>query len=309
MPYLSFRDELRPLGPGVLTIGSGTEASWRIPNLDLAPLHAILMVERDGRASIAAGSASAPIVVNGVELDGGRGKLGFGDKLRLAGAEFTYQRTARAAPSDEAYLRDTKRGRVYKLLEKTQVGRDPRCVILLQEPEVSRVHAEIARRSGRFFVRPIGMAYVLLNTDRVQDEGELSEGDEITIGRTVLRFSAEPGPYRALDGPRDMFATGATGATGAGREAGAGGARGGGGGAVAGGSASTHSGGVRSFGAGGAAGPAHVPMDRRAARMQTVYMGAIEVRERLERGQRRRIAVIVIFILAAALLVFSLVSR
>src|SRR5687767_9208526 len=110
MPYLEFEHQLRALGPGVLTIGSGTESIWRIQGRDLLPLHAIVTQQRDGHAHIVRGSALAAIYVNDRELEEGRGVLTFGDRVRLAGAEFIYRQTARhgeAAPAD-GFLRDTR---------------------------------------------------------------------------------------------------------------------------------------------------------------------------------------------------------
>ena len=50
MPYLEYDHQTRALGPGVLSIGSGTESSWRIVGRDLMPLHAIITLLRDGHA-------------------------------------------------------------------------------------------------------------------------------------------------------------------------------------------------------------------------------------------------------------------
>lgn len=254
MPYLEYEDQQRALGPGVLTIGSGTESIWRIQNRDLEPLHAIITLERDGRALVARGGKRAAMFINDAEIDNGKGMLAPGDSLRLGTATFTYRKTVNASEG-EGYLRDTRRGRSYKLGAVTQIGREPRCAVLIQEAEVSRVHAEIIRDRGRFTLKPVGQTYLLHNGERVQDAADLCEGDEISVGRTILRFSAEPGPYRAAE-PEE----------------------------------------------------GHIRMDKRAARMQTVYMGAIEVRERLERRDRRKMGAIVAVLIAVGMLVASLLT-
>ena len=41
MAHLIFGDQTRPLGLGVLSIGSGVEATWRIREPDLLRLHAL----------------------------------------------------------------------------------------------------------------------------------------------------------------------------------------------------------------------------------------------------------------------------
>ena len=127
MPYLEFEHETKPLGPGVLTIGSGSEAAWRIPGRDLAPLHAIVTLEKGGYALVAAGSPQATIYVNGVEAAGGRGIVRYGDAVRLGRAEFRFIQLASGNDGRGGYLREMRRGRSYKLGDFTEIGRDPRC--------------------------------------------------------------------------------------------------------------------------------------------------------------------------------------
>jgi pSer/pThr/pTyr-binding forkhead associated (FHA) protein len=84
-----------------------------------------------------------------------------------------------------------RRGRSYKLGEFTEIGRDPRCGVFIPEPEVSRIHAEIRQDQGTFLVTPHN-GLTLLNGERITSPKPLGEGDEISVGRTTLRFSAEP---------------------------------------------------------------------------------------------------------------------
>ena len=92
---------------------------------------------------------------------------------------------ARATPSREGFLRDTRRGRVYKLAGTLEIGRDSKCDVLLTEPEVSRVHAELYAREDGFWVCPVGNAYTLVNHNRLMEPVQLAEGDEILIQRSV----------------------------------------------------------------------------------------------------------------------------
>ena len=196
MPYLEYEGEIRALGPGVLTIGSGTEAGWRILGRDLTPLHAILTLERNGQVLVVRGSPMATLSINDKEIDGQRGMLSYGDALRLGTARFTYMQFHRQSVERAGYLHDTRRGRLYKLGDVNEIGRDVKCVVLIQEPEVSRVHAEVLRReSGDYQVKPVGSAYTLLNMNRLHEPHTLREGDELSIGRTVLRFTTEPAPH------------------------------------------------------------------------------------------------------------------
>jgi predicted component of type VI protein secretion system len=258
VPYLEFEDQKRALGPGVLTIGSGTEAGWRIHGRDLLPLHALVTLERGGEAIVARGSSSATIVINGVEQPEGKGTLHFGDTLSLAGAEFRYTQTARrSGEAPQGFLRDLRRGRVYRLLQHAELGRDPRCAIHIQEPEVSRVHAEIVLDRGRFLARSLGSAYTLVNERRLTEPVELREGDELTIGRTVLRFSSEAPMAHVTPEERQ---------------------------------------------------PVQRPhLVGRSAKMQTVYMGAVEAREKVDRGHRRRIGMAIAAVVMLVALIYVLV--
>ena len=207
MPYLEFEHQLRQVGPGVLTVGSGTEAAWRIHGRDLAPLHVILSPERDGHVVVTRGTTYAPVAINGEELVEGRGVLRFGDRLQLGASEFVYRQVARSTPTREGYLRDTRRGRVYKLAGTLEIGRDSKCDVLLTEPEVSRVHAELYTRDDGFWVCPVGNAYTLVNHQRLHEPVRLSEGDELVIGRTSLRFTTEA-PSAAVARPVETHAHG-----------------------------------------------------------------------------------------------------
>src|SRR5687767_4605944 len=191
MPYLEFEHQSKSLGPGVLTIGSGSEAAWRIHGRDLAPLHAVITLEKGGYALVAAGSPDAPIQVNGTDVTDGRGVVRFGDRLRLGRAEFRFTQLASGSDSHSGYLREMRRGRSYRLAEFTEIGRDPRCGVFIPEPEVSRIHAEIRRDKGSFLVTPHN-GLTLLNGERITTPRPLGEGDELSVGRTTLRFSAEP---------------------------------------------------------------------------------------------------------------------
>jgi FHA domain len=238
MPYLQFEQQLRPVGPGVLTIGSAPEAGWRILGRDLAPVHAVVAPGPEGQPLVIPAAPGASVFVNGKELGGERRALAFGDTLRVGTAEFTYRQTARAEPSGDAYLRDMRRARLFKLGDVALVGRDPRCHVLLPEASVSRLHAEVRAVDGHFQVKALGSAYVALNHQPLSGAAELREGDELSIGDTVLRFTTEV--------PRNVNHTG----------------------------------------------PAQSFANPRAPVMATVFVGAVELRERMQRGQRRKLATI-----------------
>jgi len=200
MPYIEFGQQSRALGPGVLSIGSGAEAGWRIRDQGLARLHALVVVERDGRVVISRGAPDAPLAVNGVELEEEGQVLRFGDTMQLGAAEFAYVESSHQANDpNEGYLRDTRRDRLYRLREENDIGRDVASSILLQEPEVSRHHAEVRFDGTGFALVPKVGAVTLLNGQRLMAPTKLSDGDMVTVGRTTMRFSTSLPPNSALE--------------------------------------------------------------------------------------------------------------
>ena len=80
-------------------------------------------------------------------------------------------------------------GREYRLGPKrVLIGRTAQCDITINDSSVSRKHASIESRDGRFLLQD------LKSTNGTQVNGEsidvhlLSHGDKIRIGRTVLQF-------------------------------------------------------------------------------------------------------------------------
>ena len=70
----------------------------------------------------------------------------------------------------------------------TTAGRHPESDIFLDDVTVSRRHAEVRRRDGRFFVVDKGsLNGTYVNRERV-DETQLATGDELQIGKFKLVF-------------------------------------------------------------------------------------------------------------------------
>jgi pSer/pThr/pTyr-binding forkhead associated (FHA) protein len=66
------------------------------------------------------------------------------------------------------------------------IGRGSECDIVLENPGISRQHAEILRAESSFVIKDLGSANgTLLNKSRVA-EAELGETDVLQIGKFVL---------------------------------------------------------------------------------------------------------------------------
>jgi hypothetical protein len=72
--------------------------------------------------------------------------------------------------------------------ERTLIGRSPDCEIFLDDVTVSRKHAVLAERDGKFFIEDQGsLNGTFVNKKRIES-GELEDGDELQIGKYRLTF-------------------------------------------------------------------------------------------------------------------------
>ncbi|HUI04889.1 MAG TPA: DUF3662 and FHA domain-containing protein [Acidimicrobiales bacterium] len=72
--------------------------------------------------------------------------------------------------------------------EPVEIGRLPECTIVLNDPNVSRRHAEVKRRGSEVVVADLGSTNgTKVNGAQVR-ERVLQDGDEITVGSTTIRF-------------------------------------------------------------------------------------------------------------------------
>ncbi|MCY3616426.1 MAG: FHA domain-containing protein [Acidimicrobiaceae bacterium] len=68
------------------------------------------------------------------------------------------------------------------------LGRDPASDIFLDDITVSRRHAEVERDGARYSIRDVGsLNGTYVNRKRIE-RGELSEGDEVQVGKFKLVF-------------------------------------------------------------------------------------------------------------------------
>ena len=203
MAHLIFGDQTRPLGLGVLSIGSGVEATWRIREPDLLRLHALVMSDGSvGAPTVSRATSEAEVRVNGELLTGDPHRLQPGDVITMGAHEFRFE--SEAPPSvtgtGTGWLLDARRDRVYALgQDATTIGREAGSTVLLQEPEVAKIHARLERDGDDIRLHPELGAVMLLNGAKVEKTTRLADGDAIGIGRTVLWFTVDPPVRRALE--------------------------------------------------------------------------------------------------------------
>ena len=82
--------------------------------------------------------------------------------------------------------------------KKNILGRSFRACLPLEDERVSREHAQILMREGRFFLSDMGSTNgTFLNNEEVRGEVEVTSGDVIRIGNSIFRLetmkSKDPG--------------------------------------------------------------------------------------------------------------------
>jgi hypothetical protein len=70
----------------------------------------------------------------------------------------------------------------------TTIGRSPDCPVFLDDVTVSRKHAIVLQRNGHWFIEDQGSLNGTFVNRRRVESAELSDGDEIQIGKYRLTF-------------------------------------------------------------------------------------------------------------------------
>jgi pSer/pThr/pTyr-binding forkhead associated (FHA) protein len=72
------------------------------------------------------------------------------------------------------------------------IGRSRQCDVVVNDPNVSRQHAEIRPRGGTWVLNDLGSTNgSLLNGRRIEGPEQVKPGDEIGIGTSSIRFELE----------------------------------------------------------------------------------------------------------------------
>lgn len=205
MPFLELEgspdleDNPRELN-GELIVGSGSQATWRIPGRDLAARH-FRIETQNGIARIAPASAQNVVVLNGRQAPADGTTLASGDVIAAGSTRFIYLGTRdarRPPPAGEpapALLIDTAARKGYTLRKRVvQIGREIGCSIVLKDPTVSRFHADVRSEGGEYVLYSMGSSGTKINGQSATVPRMLVEGDQIAIGDTMFTFSRSPLP-------------------------------------------------------------------------------------------------------------------
>jgi len=72
--------------------------------------------------------------------------------------------------------------------ELTTIGRSPDCGVFLDDVTVSRRHAVLSERDGHWFIDDQGSLNGTFVNRRRVESAELSDGDELQVGKYRLTF-------------------------------------------------------------------------------------------------------------------------
>jgi predicted component of type VI protein secretion system len=199
MAFLELDGTARELGPET-SIGSGSQAAWRVPSKDLAARHFTVHVDSGG-AKVVPASAQHVVIVNGEPVPVQGAAIKAGDIVSAGAAHFIFlkkesdKRPELPTAGSPAYLVDAQNRRAYPLNRRVvQIGREIGCNIVLKDTSVSRFHADIRAEGGQHVIYSMGSGGTKVGTTSVTHPRMLREGDEVRIGRATFTFTREKVP-------------------------------------------------------------------------------------------------------------------
>ena len=115
-------------------------------------------------------------------------------------------------------LSGNQKGRVLQLGGNGLLGRDPAVEYPIDDPTVSRKHAELLRSGNGWRLRDLGSANgTEINGVRLIGDKALAEGDVISLGRVTLQYTGQlagtmrgPGPAEKSRLPGTIVSIGRT---------------------------------------------------------------------------------------------------
>jgi pSer/pThr/pTyr-binding forkhead associated (FHA) protein len=200
-----------------IAVGRAVSADVRLPARAVSAQHAVLHVRGNDVSVVDEGSTNGTRV-NQVTIPRGRRKaLKPGDTLGIAQFDLRLElspgvpdppdRTGTlarkllldalasaggaASPLQVELVTGRKAGQRWTLegpSVRWVAGRGEGCEVLLDDPDCSRHHAEFVRDDLGVIVRDLGSKNGIFVGERRTPERRLRSGDEVTLGRSVLRF-------------------------------------------------------------------------------------------------------------------------
>ena len=177
------------IGPGGLTIGRSRRCDLVIDSESVSRRHARLLPANGGFELADLGSRNGTLV-NGRPVGDGPVRLDSGDTIAVGDEELRYvagdSTQVEPAPADGPPGEPERR---IELVEgRLSIGRDPANDIELDDPNVSRFHAEVVAAAGGVELRDLGSRNGTRLDGDLVDRAELAPGARIGIGPFALAF-------------------------------------------------------------------------------------------------------------------------
>jgi ABC-type multidrug transport system ATPase subunit/pSer/pThr/pTyr-binding forkhead associated (FHA) protein len=171
-----------------ITIGSDPGCEVVIDGRTVAARHAAIR-ERDGRHYLADLGAGAGTLLNGELLQRESRWLNSGDSIEVGGGSLRYVAGERTRLGGADTAQSTGAPVVHLGAGALTIGRDPANDVVLDDPNVSRFHAEVRPLEGGFEVRDLGSRNgTRVDREFISGRAAIGPGAEIGIGPFRLVF-------------------------------------------------------------------------------------------------------------------------
>jgi pSer/pThr/pTyr-binding forkhead associated (FHA) protein len=198
-----------PIMRPVVLVGSRHNAHLHLLSRQISKAHALL-INSDGKVYIRDLASRTHVYVNGTEAR--EAELSDGDLIKLG--SFTFRFQAASGMKQKPRADDTPAGQLevegadFPLMIDQRVmliGRRPSCDISLVEDTCSTAHAVVFSMGGKRFVRDLGSRTGTYVNGQPVRQQEISFGDTIRIGETLMRYESSNGVVEGA--PADVAAT------------------------------------------------------------------------------------------------------
>ncbi len=218
MSFLEIDGNRHAIPAGESVIGSATEGFLTLQGPGVAAQHLILWAAPDGLVSARRVDEEAKIFINGVLLGPQPAPLLHGDKIEVAGREFSFVDERRSGSTAFVSAADIQRlqaeakpaakrkatagtgGRLVSLTDGREytidtdslvMGREASCDVVIAHKRVSRRHAEIVATPKGYVIIDMSSNGVFVNGERISGQRLLARADVLRLGDDEFRFYAD----------------------------------------------------------------------------------------------------------------------
>ena len=176
-----------------ICIGRSEECDFVIRSHLVSRRHAFLYRRPDGTYVLKDNNSTNGTYINGRLLTGGA-VVTETDRIKIGGKVYSLRDflTGRKIGSDPAEQKQVDLLRLLRSKEQIIIGRSPAADYRINDFSVSRRHARIFRKNGRYYIEDLhSLNGTYVNNRRIKGITPLSAQDEIRIAFTVFKLSGE----------------------------------------------------------------------------------------------------------------------